>query len=136
MRFKRLDRYEFTDTPRKRAALHRKQRLEREALPLFADQIASEQASPDDIMAARAERAVRDEVERRQRRAADWRRARRGLNAYSGAERSALLAYWQRCQWPGDPMYLLSMLHMHANDRLDATKAFRSTTAAAAEASA
>ena len=76
MRFKRLDRYEFTDTPRKRAALIRKQRNEREALPLFAAQIASEQHSPNDIMAARAERAAKLEMERRQQRAADWRRAR------------------------------------------------------------
>ena len=47
MRFKRYGRYPFNDTPRKRAAVLRKQRNEREALPLFADQIAGEQPSVD-----------------------------------------------------------------------------------------
>ncbi len=42
MRFRHWHRPEpYADTSRKRAAFHRKQRLEREALPLFADQIAS-----------------------------------------------------------------------------------------------
>lgn len=36
MRFKRSPRHPFTDTSRKRAALRRKQRLEREALPLWS----------------------------------------------------------------------------------------------------
>ncbi len=40
MRFRRWHRPEpYRDTSRKRAAFLRKQRLEREALPLFADQI-------------------------------------------------------------------------------------------------
>lgn len=37
MRFIKAQRHPFTDTPRKRAALARKQLAEREALPLFAD---------------------------------------------------------------------------------------------------
>lgn len=36
MRFKHWPRHAFTDTSRKRAALRRKQRLEREALPRVA----------------------------------------------------------------------------------------------------
>lgn len=40
MRFKRVERFPFVDTPRKRAALARKQQRERDALPLFAGEIA------------------------------------------------------------------------------------------------
>ncbi len=54
MRFKRYGRYPFNGTLRKRAAVLRKQRNEREALPLFADQITGEQQSVDDVMTARA----------------------------------------------------------------------------------
>ena len=46
MRFKRCERHPFTDTSRKRAALRRKQRLEREALPLLADLVAGDWCSP------------------------------------------------------------------------------------------
>ncbi|WP_317054365.1 hypothetical protein [Roseovarius rhodophyticola] len=45
MRFKRTPTFAFTDTPRKRAALRRKQQRERDALPLFAAQVAEEQPS-------------------------------------------------------------------------------------------
>ena len=54
MRFKRYGRYPFNGTLLKRAAVLRKQRNEREALPLFADQITGEQQSVDDVMTARA----------------------------------------------------------------------------------
>ncbi len=54
MRFKRTPTFAFTDTPRKRAALRRKQQRERDALPLFADQIAEEQPTEDEVMARRA----------------------------------------------------------------------------------
>ena len=43
----------YRDTSRKRAAFKRKQRLEREALPLFADMIAAGQHSFDEKMARR-----------------------------------------------------------------------------------
>ena len=54
MRFGRWHRPEpYRDTSRKRAAFHRKQRLEREALPLFADDIAATQHGADEEMARR-----------------------------------------------------------------------------------
>ncbi|WP_052954795.1 hypothetical protein [Microvirga vignae] len=43
----------YRDTPRKRTAFLRKQRLEREALPLFAEAIAARQRSVDEEMARR-----------------------------------------------------------------------------------
>ena len=119
MRFKRFGVFEFEDTPRKRAALERKQRAERESLPLFADQVASEQPAVDEVMAARALHWNTRQSEDRKERAAHWRKARRRLRQYPDTVRAELLAYWQRCKWPADPSYLLTMLHMHDNGRLD-----------------
>lgn len=120
MRFKRRDRCPFNDTPRKRAALERKQRNEREALPLFAAQVAAEQSSADDIMAARAKSWDRAEREGRARDASDWRRARAKLASYPPEEARALRSYWAINQWPGTAIYLLSMMNMFDNGRLDA----------------
>ncbi len=100
MRFKGYGRYPFNDTRRKRAAVLRKQRNER----LFADQIANEQQSVEDVMAARA--VAWDNHEARSR-------------AYPLNEWRVLAAYWQRCGWPAAPSYLLSMLHMYDTNRLD-----------------
>ena len=118
MRFKRYGRYEFSDTPRKRAAFARKQRAEREALPLFADQIADEQITADEEMVARRVQWDREMSHVRARRAAQWRRARSQLRGFPEAIRVALLAYWQSCRWPADPEYLLSMMHSYQNGRL------------------
>jgi hypothetical protein len=71
----------YRDTSRKRAAFRRKQRLEREALPLFADMIAAGQHSVDEEMARR--HIWWDERERVERilRARRWRKARTRLFA-------------------------------------------------------
>lgn len=122
MRFKRRDRFAFSDTPRKRAALERKQRMEREAMPLFAAQVAAEQSSADDIMSARAQAWERAEREGRARDAADWRRARAKLAGYPAEVAGALRAYWKSCQWPGTAIYLLSMMHMFDTGRLEAVE--------------
>ncbi|MGY4197337.1 hypothetical protein ACVIM9_006678 [Bradyrhizobium sp. USDA 4520] len=54
MRFRRLLRPTgYRETPRRRAAFLRKQRLEREARPLFADAITARQHSVDEEMARR-----------------------------------------------------------------------------------
>lgn len=119
MRFNRYGRFEFKDTERKRAAFARKQRKERESLPLFAEQIAAEQIGVDEAMRLRSAGWDRHQREGRQRRAADWRRARARLNSYPAEQRKQLLAFWQRCPYPGDPSYLLTMLHSFDNGRLD-----------------
>jgi hypothetical protein len=55
MRFRRWPRPQsYRDTPRKRAAFVRKQRLEREALPLFSDIIRVGQHGVDEEMLRRA----------------------------------------------------------------------------------
>ncbi|WP_047219480.1 hypothetical protein [Delftia lacustris] len=132
MRFSRFGTYSFQDTPRKRAALLRKQRVEREALPLFADQIATEQECVDDVMSARAAWWNNQQQQERAVRAADWRRARNRLAAYRRPIRGELLAYWQRCKWPADPTYLLCMLHMHDQGRLELNPVYLSAAELAA----
>lgn len=119
MRFSRYGHCEFRDTPRKRAAFARKQLAEQQAFPLFAEEIAEQQHSVDEEMAARSLNWAKREREDRQQRAVKWREGRRRLAAYPEDERRQLLAYWQRCSWPGDPTYLLSMMHMYDNQRLD-----------------
>ena len=118
MRFHRFGKYEFSDTERKRAAFARKQKAEREALPLFADQVAAEQIYVDEEMTARRLQWERQQATDRKRRADKWREARRRLNGYQEPVRGAFLAYWQGCKWPADPSYFLSMLHMYDTGRL------------------
>ena len=53
------------------------------------------------------------------RRASLWRRARRDLDRRDPATRQTLLDYWNRHRWlPGDPTYLLDMLHGFDSGRL------------------
>jgi len=73
------DRTIFEDTSRKRLAFARKQRLERESLPHFSDQIAEEQHGADGEMARRALSWERAERESRAWRAARWREGRARL---------------------------------------------------------
>lgn len=120
MRFIRTQHYgPFEDTRRKRLALARKQRLEREALPLFAEQIATEQPNADVVM---AQRAIQwDEYQQRTRdaKAAKWREARRRLFSYGDNIRPVLRRLWNECPYPGDPGYLVGFLHSYDVGRID-----------------
>ena len=111
MRFIKSTRHPFTDTSRKRAALARKQKAEREALPLFADEIAAGQKSTDDVMQARAEAWAISQHQTRMRRAANWRKARREIDAMPPRMRTKLRAAWNGAPYPADPVYLLDFLH-------------------------
>jgi len=120
MRFGRTDTFvEFQDTRRKRLALARKHRLERERLPLFAKQIAEQQPDADTVMAERAERWVRWQQERRDTRAANWRRARAKLFTYGDNIRAVLRRLWNEAPYPAAPEYLADMLHRYDTGRLD-----------------
>jgi hypothetical protein len=119
MRFKSWPRHAFTDTPRKRAALRRKQRMEREALPLFADQIANEQPSEDQVMQDRAKAWSEQEVRGRGERAGKWREARRMIDSMPEDERRAVRRAWDCAPYPADPSYLLSVLHSYSLGRID-----------------
>lgn len=119
MRHKKIARHPFTDTSRKRAALRRKQRLEREALPLLAELIAEVQPEEDAVMQARAVKWAEDEATSRKRRADRWREARRRLAALSRNEQAVLRDAWNRAPYPADPVYLLDFLHSYSVGRFD-----------------
>ena len=120
MRFTKYQRIEFQDTPRKRAAVRRKQLKERESMPLFADQVAKEQIGIDIVMQKRRETWTRIEIRMRARRARLWREGRRQMRGYPESDRCDLMHYWNNHRWlPGDPVYFLGMMHMYDNGRLD-----------------
>ena len=120
MRFNRCQNYgPFEDTRRKRLALARKQRLEREKFPLLAELIAEQQPDADSVMRERADQWARWMQDRRQRQADLWRQARRKLWSYSGNVRRALYLLWQHAPYPATPVYLLDMLHSFDVGRLD-----------------
>lgn len=96
---------DFCWTARKEAALRRKQRLEREALPLFATEVAAAQPTIDEVRATRERGWAKSETDERQRRAAWWRRARRALRALPEAERAACLASWNVSRCSAGPEY-------------------------------
>lgn len=102
------------DTSRKRAAFKRKQRLEREALPLLAEMIADRQHSVDEEMARRHIWWNEREREQRAARAARWRDARARLFALSDPLRRKVRDLWRTCPYPADPTCILDLLHQIA----------------------
>jgi len=112
MRFKPYARTPYVVTPRKRAAVLVSQRRQRERLPLLAPLIAEAQPSVEAVIDERSARFARTEQDWRIKRAADWRRARARPAALPANTRPLVLAYWNRHRWfPGDPVYLLDLLH-------------------------
>jgi len=81
--------------------------------------IAEAQPSIDDLMTTRVATWIASEQSNRDRRANSWRRARRALDRHESAIRRALLDYWNGHRWlPGDPSYLLDLLHGFKTERL------------------
>lgn len=119
MRFKETPSFTFTDTPRKRAALRRKQQRERDALPLFADQIAEEQPTEDEVMARRAVLFDQQETRWRSERAAEWRKARRMIDSLPAEEGRAIRRVWDCAPYPADPSRLSGVLHSYSLGKLD-----------------
>lgn len=120
MRYKRWPRTHYEPTPRKSAAIARRQRREREALPLFADEIAQTQPDIATVHGQRTAAWSQHDQRDRYRRAKKWREARTALARYPTPVRTQLLRCWNLHRWfPGDPVYLLAMLHMHDTGRLD-----------------
>nr|WP_191856495.1 hypothetical protein [Agrobacterium tumefaciens] len=109
----------FQDTSRKRAALARKQRLEREKLPLFSAQIAEQQKDADTVMGERAAKWAVWQQDHRDKKAALWRKARARLFAYGDNVRPRLRDLWNSSPYPKNPEYLLDFLHSFSVGRLD-----------------
>lgn len=119
MRFTTRPRCEYTVTDRKRAAALRLQRRQRDKLPLLASLIAETQPGIDEVMTTRVANWISWEQADRDRRARSWRKARQALDQQDPATRRALLAYWNGHRWlPGDPGYLLDMVHGLQTGRL------------------
>lgn len=120
MRFRRWHRSApYGDTSRKRAAFLRKQRLQREALPLFAEEIAAGQLSVDEEMARRAVWWDEAERERRRQRAAWWRKGRARLFALPDTLRARVREIWRACPYPADPASFADFLHQIAVGKLN-----------------
>jgi hypothetical protein len=120
MRFQRHVRHVYEPTDRKGAAILRRQRKERDALPLFAAEIASGQLTVAEEHRLRTLAWEKSQREWRARLAREWRQARAELVTFPPAEREQLLRHWNRHRWlPGTPGYLLNMLHRHRTGRLD-----------------
>ncbi|MEO5326423.1 hypothetical protein PV773_24200 [Mesorhizobium sp. CC13] len=120
MRFRRWHRPEpYGDTPRKRAAFLRKQRLAREALPLFADDIAVTQHSVEEEMARRAVSWDAAERERRSQRAARWREGRARLFALPDRLRHRAREIWRTCPYPADAARFADFLDQIEVGKLD-----------------
>ena len=120
MRFRRWPRPEpYRDTSRKRAAFLRKQRLEREALPLFSDMIGAGQHSVNDEMSRRVIWWDEAEHDRRDQRASRWRAARARLFALPDGLRRRIRELWRTCPYPADPANFADLLHQIAVGRLD-----------------
>ena len=119
MRFTHRPRCEYTVTDRKRAAVVRLHKRQRDHLPLLGSLIAETQPGVEEVMTERVATWIRCEQAERDRRAASWRRARRLLDAHEPVTRRSLLTYWNGHRWlPGDAAYLLDMLHGFAKGRL------------------
>ncbi len=122
MRFTRRGRTPYIVTDRKRAAASRWQQRQRDAVPLLAALVAKQQPSIDQVMHERVTSWEASEQGNRDRRAQQWRAARRILDAHAPETRRALLDYWNGHRWlPGDPSYLLDMLHGFDRGRLVVT---------------
>lgn len=119
MRYKPWPRHAFMDTPRKRSALRRKQQKERDALPLFAEQIAAAQPSEDQEMENRGIAWDAEETRLRLGRAQQWRDARRQIDAMPRRLRRALRLAWDCAPYPADPSRLLGLLRSDATGKVD-----------------
>jgi hypothetical protein len=123
MRFRKWPKpTQYEETSRKRAAFLAKQRREREALPLFADMIAAGQHSIDEEMARRADWWPRQQQDRRDERAAVWRKARARLFAFPADRRRTIRALWRECPYPADPYSFADFLHQIEIGKLDTAR--------------
>jgi hypothetical protein len=120
MRFRRAPRpTPFEQTARKRAAFLRKQRRERDSLPLFSSQIAAEQHGVAQEMSRRAQQWTQTEQIWRDQRASRWREARDRLFRLRKPFRDVVRLLWRTCPYPADPASFADFLHQIAVGQID-----------------
>jgi hypothetical protein len=112
MRFTRYPKGEaYQITPRKLAAPRRAVRREKDRYPLFPE-LVRHQAAEDTLASIAAQRETWWQ-EMRERQAKLWRNARQALRDLTTGPRAAIKRYWEICGCPGDPAYLLTIIHEH-----------------------
>ncbi len=120
MRFKRWPRVEaYQESARTRAAVALSQRRQRDRLPLLANLIAAEQPSIEAVIEERHQSWPKWQQEKRDYRAAEWRKARRVLQAYSLITRHAIRWLWNDAPYPADPSYLSDFLLQIERGKVD-----------------
>ena len=112
MRFTRYPRAEsYQITPRKLAAARRAVQREKDRYPLFPELLTHQTAEQRIASIATSREEWWQNV--RDHQAKQWRLARKSLHDLPPGPRAAITRYWQVCRFPGDPVYLLSIIHDH-----------------------
>ena len=113
MRFSRFPRVEQPSPPsaRRIAAARRAVQAEQDRYPLFPQLVTHH--TPEARLAAIDKHRVEWWQEQRDFRADRWRKARSSLRALPPGPRNGIIRYWQHGSLPGDPTYLLGLIHDH-----------------------
>lgn len=92
-------------TPRRVAAAVRALKRERDKVPLFAEEVAAEQPTPEQRVERLDQGFVATWQEIRNQRARVWRKARARLRSLPPDAQAEILARWNRSTVPGDSAY-------------------------------
>ena len=112
MRFSRYPGGEvYQITPRKLAAARRAVQREKDRYPLFPELLKHRNAA--ERLASIAVKRETWRQEMRDRQAKLWRKVRQALRGLPPGPRAAIKRYWKICGCPGDPVYLLTLIHEH-----------------------
>jgi hypothetical protein len=117
MRFTRYPRWEpYEVTPRKLAAARRAIQKQKDRYPLFPELIKHQ--TPEERLASIAVEREAWWQRMRDRHANVWRKAHQNLNSLPPGPRAAIKRYWEICGRPGDPVYLLTIIHEHRDRKV------------------
>ncbi len=109
----RFDRYprgsSYEITPRKLACAKKAVEKDKESWGLFPEYV--KHTTAEERLAALAVHREEWLQDMRDHKAAKWREARRELRALPPLKQSGLRRYWAQCRMPGDPVYLISLVH-------------------------
>jgi hypothetical protein len=113
MRFKRYPRVDKPSPPSSRrvAAAKRSVQAEKDRYPLFPELRTYQ--TVEERLDAMQEHRITWWQEQRDMQAASWRRARALLRSLPEGPRKGIMLHWQKGVYPGDPVYLLGMIHEH-----------------------
>ena len=101
----------FPPSARRVAAAKRAVQAEKDRFPLFPQLVTHH--TPEARLAAIDKHRVEWWQEQRDFRADRWRKARASLCALPSGPRNGIIRYWQKGSLPGDPTYLLGLIHDH-----------------------